>query len=672
MPDLINSLLRSAFSGSQAPPESKNGKLKPVLQMIAESPEFEFLECAHYKDMAPKQLEDLYCTVYMALDDVEEPLFKAARRKIDHFAFGTCAHPAYARRSSPRLQTLAQGGKRSFSESDGLESSFSLNMNSSQGSALSSTTGSLTANTSLTALVGPTFKKHDGTRRVLHPQNLLRWPDPSKIVELPVKVLAGIEKLKHAKAPFSFKNDNWVSLMDHTFMWMLHVQGTVSFGIPLRERVHALLVASLESLGNTALMGVINREWTMQRFTDQMNYRTHPPAASKGEKRSTMHRYGPVTKTPYTMPLIDANILVWDGVSEKTLEESALTEGQSGYEQLAFISSAVSMAQRPVADQMDFSSAPTSAVTARFQAPPLPAPVPPPTGPPAAGSQLPVAHAYALATWPPPAFVPVPMEHQAGLVGTGAGTVGNLTWASQDPPKMGPQGIPAGKDTNGPKAQKKGAAKGAAGIEGLAAPPRCKPKPKPFSTQVKQTLQTLLHTKTDPMLKVMKEEEIEVEELCRLGAPYLVASIFRDGKNGFSYYVGKPVAQHDGKLICWYPPSASASGFGTFESAGIFDQVDDLAMAPTFIMKIHHEDSSTPIPCHSEVAQDAVKDYTAEGKACQAKKGVLAKDNLAWLKAMFTKQGVELSQKQLLGKLPKVIINDPEVRDALAQCITPA
>ena len=698
MPALLNALLRSAgFSASEAPPESKAGKLRTVLQNIAESSEFEYLECSHYKDMCAKQLEDLYSSVFIALEDVDMPIFKAARRKIDHFAFGSCAHPAYARRSSPRLHVLSQGSKRQFCESDGAESLFSQNMRSSQGSTSSLTMGPLTADTNLTALPFPPSKKHDGTRRVLHPQNLLRWPDPSKIVELPVKVVAGIEKLKHAKLPFSFKNDNWVSLMDHTFMWMLHVQGTVSFGIPLRERVHRLILSSVQSLGNPALMAVINKDWTVNKFTDQLNYRTHPPAASKGQQRATMHRYGKVAKTPYTMPLIDANILVWDGVSEKTLEESALKPGHSGYEELPFVTSAVSTAQQPVADQMDFSSARSSAVTAQGHPAPLPASMPPPTGPCAAGSQRPIAQAFPWTNmhnggmWQlaedqgtgqtvQPGMFAVSLEHQAGLIGTRAGTIGETQWALMAPPDIGPQErsqpFPRGARTGGTapggaKVPKRGAAKGE---EGSAAPPRCKPKPKPFSTHVKQALHTLLHTKTDPMLKVMEEEEeIVVEELCRLGAPYLVASIFSDGKNGFSYYVGKPVAQHGGKLICWYPPSASStSGFGTFESAGIFDQVEDLALAPTFIMKIHREDVSTPIPCHSEVAEDAAKDYTQEGKACQSKKGVLAKDNLAWLKAMFTKPGVELSQKQLLGKLPKVIINDPEVRDALGQCITPA
>ena len=300
MRDLLKALLGTdCFSASHAPPESKNGKLRTMLQKIAESSEFEYLECVDYRDMAPKQLEDLYCSVFLAIDDTDEPLFKAARRKIDHYAFGTCAHPSLNRRSSPRLSALAQGSqgsKRRFSDADGAESACSSSMPS-QGSK------STTQAHPLALLQNPPqpSKKQDGTRRVLHPQNLLRWPDPSKIVELPGKVLAAIEKLKHANAPFKFKNDNWVSLMDHTFMWMLHVQGTVSFGMPLRERVHALILASVQSLGNPALMSVINKEWTVTKFTDQLNYRTHPPAASRGEQRATMHRYGMVPKTPYTV-----------------------------------------------------------------------------------------------------------------------------------------------------------------------------------------------------------------------------------------------------------------------------------------------------------------------------------------------------------------------------------
>ena len=120
MRDLLNALLGTdCFSASHAPPESKNGKLRTMLQKIAESSEFEYLECVDYRDMAPKQLEDLYCSVFLAIDDTDEPLFKAARRKIDHYAFGTCAHPTYARRSSPRLSALAQGSqgsKRRFSD----------------------------------------------------------------------------------------------------------------------------------------------------------------------------------------------------------------------------------------------------------------------------------------------------------------------------------------------------------------------------------------------------------------------------------------------------------------------------------------------------------------------------------------------------------------------------
>ena len=73
-------------------------------------------------------------------------------------------------------------------------------------------------------------------------------------------------------------------------------------------------------------------------------------------------------------------------------------------------------------------------------------------------------------------------------------------------------------------------------------------------------------------------------------APYLVASVFKNQKN-YEYWVGKPVAKYEGKLICWYPPSVS--GQGTIETAGIFDQVQDITLAPTFVIKIIAEDGAT-------------------------------------------------------------------------------
>jgi hypothetical protein len=120
------------------------------------------------------------------------------------------------------------------------------------------------------------------------------------------------------------------------------------------------------------------------------------------------------------------------------------------------------------------------------------------------------------------------------------------------------------------------------------------------------------------------------------------------------------VAKYDGKLICWYP---AAQGQGTIETAGIFDQVQDTALAPTFVMKINAEDGTTDDAKHGNEAQAAAQDYTAEGKTTKAKKTALVKDTLAWLVAKCKIQGEELSsqtQKRRMARaMTNILINDP-------------
>ena len=175
---------------------------------------------------------------------------------------------------------------------------------------------------------------------------------------------------------------------------------------------------------------------------------------------------------------------------------------------------------------------------------------------------------------------------------------------------------------------------------------------------MKQTLETLLIGKTVRGFQVLKDVNPEVEkDLCSLDAPYLVASVFQSGSK-LVYYVGKPVAKHAGKLICWYP----AQGQGTIETAGIFDQVEDIALAPTFVMKINAEDGATDDAKHGDDAQAAAREYTAEGQTTEAKKRSLSKDTLAWLLAKCKTQGEELSQtrKRMVKAMTNIVINDPE------------
>ena len=179
---------------------------------------------------------------------------------------------------------------------------------------------------------------------------------------------------------------------------------------------------------------------------------------------------------------------------------------------------------------------------------------------------------------------------------------------------------------------------------------------------VKQTLETLLIGRTVRSFQLLQEvnqEQVE-KDLCSLDAPYLVASVFKNQKN-YEYWVGKPVAKYEGKLICWYPPSVS--GQGTIETAGIFDQVQDITLAPTFVIKIIAEDGATDDAKHGDLARDAVQDYTAEGRTTKARKTALMKDTLAWLLAKCKIQGDQLAshtQKRMVRAMINIVINDPD------------
>ena len=217
-----------------------------------------------------------------------------------------------------------------------------------------------------------------------------------------------------------------------------------------------------------------------------------------------------------------------------------------------------------------------------------------------------------------------------------------------------------GKRASEPTVSKAPATAPAAAAAPTPEPVRVIRAPEHLPVALKQTLETLLIGKTVKSFQLLKDVNPEVEkDLCRLDAPYLVASVFQSGKQ-LVYYVGKPVAKYDGKLICWYP---AAQGQGTIETAGIFDQVQDIALAPTFVMKINAEDGATDDAKHGDEAQAAAQDYTAEGKTTKAKKMALVKDTLAWLVAKCKIQGEELSsqtQKRMVRAMINIVINDPD------------
>ena len=533
----------------------------------------------------------------------------------------------------------------------------------------------------------------DGTMRVKHPLELLRYPDIDKITGLTEKLVQKINALRNVAIPFGFKNDHWVAMVDEAFMWMLHIQGSLAFSRQLRGKVHQLIFDALQKLeASPALLAAIKISpgagWSVEVFTKQLRYRTHPPARGK---KATMKRYGLVASTPYTLPLINEHILEWDGRTELTLEQSSLKAGDPGYEQLSFAIVPASNAQEAQGSSASLSfhaaaQRSSDGAGGSTDAPPAHAPWPPS----AATSTLaqnanvtsvtpghwgfgvaPIIQNYGTSQCAQLLghFGAFPLDHQdaPSIHGAGAGTMGASTsWHGMPVASYGKGSTPepaaalSGKG-KGTKASALAAAPAPAPRAAAAPPPepvRVIRAPGHLPAAVKQTLETLLIGKTVRGFQVLKDVNPEVEkDLCSLDAPYLVASVFQSGSK-LVYYVGKPVAKHAGKLICWYP----AQGQGTIETAGIFDQVEDIALAPTFVMKINAEDGATDDAKHGDDAQAAAREYTAEGQTTEAKKRSLSKDTLAWLLAKCKTQGEELSQtrKRMVKAMTNIVINDPE------------
>ena len=689
MSELVVALSKTpAYSAAE--PTSRNSILKTTLEKIAAVRDVEWLDCQEYKEMTPLTLEDFYNKVFSELVDVDQAQFVAARRKIDKFAFGVSTHPSQGRRSSPRQAILCgiQSNKRQHQDDDEVASASlgSFQPHGSQGTsetAIDSGSAAVVQNLSK-------CKKHDGTRTVVHPQELLRNPDVDKITELPEKVLRAIDKLKNVTAPFTYRNDKWVALIDEVFIWMLFVQGSLSFRSTLRNKVFDLVMAALLREENPVLKGRITsvpNALTCQKFGEQLSYRTHPPPTRR--TGATMQRYGAVRKSPYTEPLIEHNILVWDGKPPLDLEESSLKEGQPGYAQLSINVPRAGINALPTT-ALNFNppaSVASSSAAGMASGCPI-APLPMMQHMMQHNSrvgEMPMAMAFGIpmSSGTGGHLIPVPFEHQGAMAqATYPATLSNPTWtqheAAQGSVEM-TSGRPASFCSTVPKVPAapnkavKPRAQPSVPPTAATSPPKpehpiCIRAPRDLSAAVKQTLLNILLGKTPKNLHVVPNaEEVQEADLYDLRGPYLVASVFKF-QNKFQYWVGKPVAKHCGKLICWYP----GTGSRPFETAGIFDQADDVAIAPTFIMMIKREDESTAIPCHGEAAEAAAQEYSAEGCADPQNSQALSKYILAWLKAMFnTKTGEEMSNKKMHDKMTRININDTESTELLTQLTTP-
>ena len=90
--DLVTALCESPIYTTAAH-ETKNHMIKLALDKIGRADEVQWLECRHYREHTPDQLELLFATLFNKTvtdgDQKSIHIFNAARRAIDSFAFGT-------------------------------------------------------------------------------------------------------------------------------------------------------------------------------------------------------------------------------------------------------------------------------------------------------------------------------------------------------------------------------------------------------------------------------------------------------------------------------------------------------------------------------------------------------------------------------------------------------
>ena len=519
--DLVTALCESPIYATAAH-ETKNHMIKLTLDKIGKADEVQWLECRHYREHTPDQLELLFATLFNKIvtdgDQKSIHIFNAARRAIDSFAFGTSTHPSLCPRVSPRLE---EGRKRMREGLDASESERSSAVTSKSRAPAPAGSGSSVDAADLAATSPsrqPSDQREyvpDGTMRVKHPLELLRYPDIDKITGLTEKLVQKINALRNVAIPFGFKNDHWVAMVDEAFMWMLHIQGSLAFSRQLRGKVHQLIFDALQKLeASPALLAAIKISpgagWSVEVFTKQLRYRTHPPARGK---KATMKRYGLVASTPYTLPLINEHILEWDGRTELTLEQSSLKAGDPGYEQLSFAIVPASNAQEAQGSSASLSfhaAAPRSSDGAggSTDAPPAHAP-----WPPSAATSTLAQNANVTSVTPghwgfggapniqnygtsqcaqlPGHFGAFPLDHQdaPSIHGAGAGTMGAPTsWHAMPPASYGKGSTPE------PAAATSGKGKGTKASALAAAPapaPRAAAAPPPEPVRVPEASSTL-------------------------------------------------------------------------------------------------------------------------------------------------------------------------------------
>ena len=126
-------------------------------------------------------------------------------------------------------------------------------------------------------------EKSSGYRTVVHPAWLQRIPDVSQITDLPPEANVALNEMRHITSfKLPCKHHTWLRALDVIFLWMLRVQGNLSFTERLRNAVYNLFVIAITRLDNKALSGKLcPPHFTVKTFTNLVNQRSHPPSAAR-------------------------------------------------------------------------------------------------------------------------------------------------------------------------------------------------------------------------------------------------------------------------------------------------------------------------------------------------------------------------------------------------------
>ena len=608
--EAVASLLQTVpWAGMQ--PDHKLWQVRQAIRCLQTTDALHFVQVDELRDFNKEEVDGLSAALEAMGGDPPsmdwKPATAGALRKLYVYLYGVSQHPCFIRKS-PRSAGLRETPAAA-------DDRLRLGKGAELGSA---------------PAPAPAPEPGRDELRVKHQASLHRRPKVSAIECLPTSVQDAMAALGVC-ATLSARSVEWVRLVDMTFLWLLHVQGSLQFSSALMDKAWELVSAGLAKLG-TSQVKLFLKTYGTTNFAKQLKERRHPGRKNEGCR---LKRLGKFPKTPYTAPLIEHRILVHDPESaDVDLAHSALKEGEPGFEQLGpQFALDLSAHTTPAA----LHHAPASTTQSGYPTVPqgghpalpqlfghstgtLPQPghdptqpqayrsalgipmvqaVPPPTvahtGPP--GSQAGIAHSSndSLAQMMAAIQAGSVQEGRATAEGTlgglaGAGTAGGAIQAGS---VRGGEGASGGQAGAGAGARSRGSAGGGgkakeaketkgkepgADVVGEKRLRSEVPDEPQLSATLRGVISNLVNTKLFSEFKEVKLDDasmpLEDALLCDLEKPYWVASPFcMNAKGKISYYVGKPLYHRQGTMFCWYPPinsSRTGGNAGTIEAAGLF------------------------------------------------------------------------------------------------------